>query len=323
VWAGAGAGTVEGLTLHGVLRDVTVERRAAAQGGGSYLWATVKKTTPPPPKPAAPDGGPPANMSVPDEKGTTATTEFPVGEDGEKALARFAPLRAVRDLGKSAARDEYGLGDTADRLAVKLAGATHELVVGARVFGGDDRYVLDPGSGHVYVLEAEVLRPLDAPEFALRESKLHAFNATDLAEVVVRAAGKERALVRPGKGAAPPPPPPAPGAMPPHPGAAGWADAKTPDKPDQSLDNFMERVEQLAPLDYAAVADAASLTPVGTFEYRAKGGKVIGTLELSKKPAPTAGQFDYYVRSERTHVLAKVNGMAAQRVDQDLAQVVK
>jgi hypothetical protein len=42
-------------------------------------------------------------------------------------------------------------------------------------------------------------------------------------------------------------------------------------------------------------------------------------VRIFKKPAATAGQFDWFVRSERTHVLARVSPPSAERVEQDLA----
>jgi hypothetical protein len=279
----------------------------------------VTKTTAPPPAPATPDGGVAPAMSVLDDKGDkgkTTTQEFPVGEEGEKALGRLAPLKAIRDLGTAAGKDEYGFGDASDKLTVQIGGAKHELTLGTRVFGGDDRYVLDPAGGHVFVIAGEVLRPFDAPEFSLRERKLHGFQPGDVGGAVLRAAGKERTLARVAKAA------PAEGAGTPRPtGAMSWADAKAPDKPDQTLANFMERVEALAPTDWSQSPE--NLQPVGTIEYRDKAGKVLGTVELGKRPAATAGQFEYYVKTERTHGLAKVSPAAGGRVDQDLAQVLQ
>jgi hypothetical protein len=302
------AGAVEAVALHGALRDVTVEKR------GDYFWATVKKTSAPPPRPAAPDAG----MSILEDKPPTVTTsEFPVGEDGDKALARLAPLKALRDLGAAKDQADYGLGEQSDKLTVRAGGASHELVLGARVFGGDDRYALEPGGGHVFVVAGETLRPFDAPEFSLRERKLHGFALDDVGEVALRAGGKERTLVHLGKAAPPPEGPRAP-----RPGAQSWADAKTPDKPDQTLANFMDRVEQLAPTEYAPDLDEKSLTPVAAFEYRAKGGAVLGTVALAKKPAQSAGTFDYYVKSERTRGLAKVAAAAAAKVEQDLGTML-
>src|SRR5262249_14929894 len=153
--------------------------------GADYYWATLTKTTPPPAKPAAPDGG--VAMSVIEDKGTATTQQFPVGEEGEKTLGRLAPLKALRDLGAKASKEEYGFGDDSDKLTVRVGGKSHELTLGARVFGGDDRYVLDPAGGHVFVIAGEVLRPFDAPEFSLRERKLHGFQPGDVGEAVVRA----------------------------------------------------------------------------------------------------------------------------------------
>jgi len=309
IWPDGGA--VESLALHGPLRDLSVEKKAE----GDYYWATLTKTTPPPAKPAAPDGG--VAMSVLEDKGTTTKQAFPIGDEGEKTLGRFAPLKALRDLGAKASKEEYGFGDESDQLTVKIGGKSHALTLGARVFGGDDRYVLEPTGGHVFVVAGEVLRPFDAPEFSLRERKLHGFQPGDVGEAVVRAGDKEKKLVHvpkapPAEGAAPPARPPA---------GMTWADAKTPDKPDQTLANFMDRIEALAPMEYGQTPDG--LNAVGTIEYHGKDGKVLGSVELSKKPAEKAGQFEYYVKSEKTHGLAKVSPAAGGRVDQDLAQVLQ
>jgi len=299
VWSAAGP--VEALALHGPLRDVTVERRTGE--GGAYLWATVTKRTP---APAAPDAGAAPNQSVLEDKGTTIG--IPVSDEGEKALARLAPLQALRDLGASMSKEEAGVGEQAEKLTVTVGGQKHELVLGAKVFGGDDRYVFEPAGGHVYVVAADVMRTFDAPEFSLRNHKLHAFPPADVASVVLRAGGKERTIAhqtKPGEGA-----------------VTVWADARTPDKPDQTLANFMDRIDQLIPIAYAQTPDAARLVPVGTIEYRGKDEKVLGTVEMTKIPAEAAGQFDYYVKSERTRGQAKVSPAAAARVEQDLAQLL-
>jgi Domain of unknown function (DUF4340) len=309
------AGPVESFAMKSRLRDVTVERRG--EGPERYAWATVQKRTPPPKPRALPDAGTAASTSLAEPTGTTTTTAFPVSEDGEKALARLAGLKALRDLGTTASREEYGLGDESERLSVTSGGAAHELVLGAKVFGGDDRYVLDPAGGHVYVIAAEIMRPFDVPDFSLRERRLHGFLMSDVAQVKLRAGGKDRTLVRQPKPASPHDP-----AAADRPGGASWADAKTVDKPDAALTSFMDRVEQLAPTDFGQTPDAATLTPVLTVEYQANGGKALGTVELSKKPGAAAGTFDYFVKSERTRGLAKVSATAAGRVDQELAQIV-
>jgi len=86
---------------------------------------------------------------VPEDKGTTVTKEFPVGEDGSKFLERLAPLKALRDLGvpTDAQKADWGLADAKDRLTVTFKSGARELLLGARVFGGSDRYVLERMNG--------------------------------------------------------------------------------------------------------------------------------------------------------------------------------
>ena len=92
-------------------------------------------------------------------------------------MSRVAPLKALRrleDLSEER-KKEYGLVDPAGTLLVDVAGKQHQLAIGGRVYGGEDRYALDAASGVAYVLEADVVRPLEFPESNLRLKKLHDF----------------------------------------------------------------------------------------------------------------------------------------------------
>ncbi len=333
-------------------RDVLIERRGEAKD--HYLWATVTKSPAPIPSPLAvvPDAGPPdAGMDMaqspldtppppPKAKAVADETtkhEFPVGEDGDKLVANLAPLKAVRDLGQSDLGDriQYGLGDdVTDGVTIEIAGATHRLIIGGHVYGNEDRYVLDPDTHHVYVIPGDTLRPLETADSSLRERRLHAFTGPEIDTASLSWAGKSRTLVR--HGAPPPekdkkkkpgadePPTPAP--------QVTWADAATPDKPDQSLANFMDRFAQLVPTEFALDVDESSLTPVLTVDYKDKKGAPLGRLALYKREKtpeeiaagnedPTQGKFTWYVKTERTRVPAKVVAPVAERIEQDLANL--
>jgi hypothetical protein len=308
VWGGSPDDIVK-LSMVSEGKDVKVERRPGDRG--SYLWGVVTRT-PPAPKPipkATPDGGVEA-LSSPEATPPPPpqVREFPVGEDGTKLFAKLAPLRAVRDLGlydeKLAA--DYGLAEAKDTVTIELKSGPRKLVVGGKVYGGNDRYVMDPDTKHVYVLAGDVLQSLETADSSLRERKLHGFKAEDVtrALVVIKGTAKERTLVR-GKAAAPAAP-------------ATWADVATPDKPDQTLANFMDRVDKLSAMEFATQLGEAELTSVVSVEYQGKNG-ALGHLELFKKAAQADGKFDYYVKTELTRVLAKVPAGSAERVEQDLA----
>jgi hypothetical protein len=315
LWGGAPA-DVESITLTGENKKTVVERRK--DGAGAYLWGVVERTT----KPLKPKDA----VSSEDAPPTPVTTvrEFPVGEEGDKLVEKLAPLQAVRDLGalQDAQKKDFGLEQPKDKLVVKVAGKARELVLGGRVYGGDDRYVLEPTSNHVFVIPADVLRPLESADGSLRERKVHAFEKDEVAQVVLKTPSAEKALVRGGEGA-----------------KATWASAATPGQPDQTLANFMNRMGDVTPTDFAPTLDEKTLELLLTVEYKDKGGKGMGRLQLFKKPAaatpvatsaitPAPGvtatvapEPEYYVRTERTRVLAKLHKAAAERVDKDLTQI--
>jgi hypothetical protein len=337
-------------------RDVLLERRGDA--GDSYWWGTVSKSTAPVPAPLAvvPDAGPPdAGMDMsptdlpPEPKKEQPPKvasdepkkfEFPLGEDGDKLLEKLAPLKAVRDLGVVDLGDriEDGLGDDVrDELVVVVKGQEHKLVLGGKVYGQDDRYVLDPSNKHVYVVPGDALKPFETAESSLKEHRLHAFAAPDITSASLTWGQKSRSFVHkeakkptdakdPKKGL-PPTPPDAedPNAK------ATWADSGSPDKVDQTLDNVMDHFSQLVPTDFALDVNESTLTPVVSVDYQGKGGKSIGRLTLYKrekavapdaKDDPTgANKYDWFVKTERTRVLAKVVGPSAVRVEQDLGNL--
>ncbi len=318
LWGGSPA---EIVSVHYESELPTESRAIDVVRKDGYLWGVSKRTTkppkppvppvPPPPAPGTPDAGTPAPAPEPPKQvePVVTTREFTVGEAGTKLLEKLVPLVALRDLGKldEARKKEYGLDAPKGKLVVKRAGASHELIVGGNVFGGGDRYVLERSSGRVFVVADDAIRPLDTGEVTLPERKLHAFEPADIAEVLVQGGGKERRVLRktePGK------PKPI------------WSDAATPAVEDQTLAAFMDRVSPLAPLDYPSPAPTdAELTLVLKFTYRSAKSAELGTTELYKKPALKEGTFDWYVKSERTRVVARVSAPVAERLEQDLASL--
>jgi hypothetical protein len=324
LWPGS-PGDVKAIQYEAQNKSVTLEKRGS--GDESYFWGKVVRTSSPPPKKQKPDAGPEeALMSPADEetevKPTVTTREFPVGEGGTRLMEKLAPLRVLRDLGPldDAKKADFGLVDSKGKLAVTYASGPRELVIGGTVYGGSDRYAMDPKSSKGYVLPGEVVSPLEAAESSLRENKLHAFPNEEVTKVQVKAADKARTIVR-RAGAAPPPPMDPQAPKPPSP--ALWADAASPDKPDQTLANFMDRVEKLSVIEFVPDQTTEGMTPITHLEYEGSGGKKLGHLELYRRPSKTnPSELEYFLKSERTRVLAKIHKLTAERVDQDLAQLL-
>jgi hypothetical protein len=287
--------SVQAIAFESERRSVRVEHRRDDKGA-EYLWGVVVRTTPKPtpPKPPVPaggDAGPAARPPEPEME--TKTQEFPVGEAGEELIKNFKELRALRNLGplSDEQKKDFGVADSKDSLTVSFGGkASRSLIVGGRVYGGSDRYVLDPDSGRGYVLSAEVLRSLEGAEASLRLRELHAYKDEKVARAAVELeGGKRRELVKKpakdGKAEA------AEADMAGKP--AEWADAAAPDKVDQTLANFLDRVGRLVPIDYDAKVQPSALSRLVVLRYRDDKGKDLGYLELyrsSPKATPAAAE---------------------------------
>lgn len=302
-------------------KTVRVERR------DDYLWGVVTRVTTKPkkkdeppapdapeppgeelhPEPAPPEPVPPAEPEPPPEE-ETVTNEFPVGDAGTELLDGLLPMRMLRDLGTPSEEQlkEYALEAADTQLTVHLASGSKTLLIGGRVFGGSDRYVHDPESGKVYVMPGETLRPLEGGDQSLRERTIVPGKEGEVKAATLVTPGGERKLVRGEKDG-------------PH-GRKDptWAYADTPEAPDQTLANFMGRVERLVPSEFLPDEKTDTMTSVLRIDYAGEGGAPLGSLELFRRPGEKEGEMDYFVVSARTRVVAKVHRLSAEKIDKDL-----
>lgn len=284
---------VVGIHFRSTERDVLIERRQA--DGGAYLWGTQIElaTAETGPEPAAGDEG--AGVATAD------TLEFPVGASGHTLVERLAALRAVRSLGvlTDAQEARFGLAEAADeRLAVEFRNGRREFALGDTTYGGSDRYAQEPGTGVGYVLPGDLTRPLGIGEGSLRERWLHHYPADQVAQVVVTVGGTERAMSRSESG--------------------DWTPPDS-EAPDAAFANFMQRVDQLAISGYEDPPPAEALPVVLRVDYLDDNGDSIGFLEVFQDAA--AERDPYYLRTERTRILAGAVTALAERVAEALEEV--
>jgi hypothetical protein len=336
-------------------RDVRLDRKTAE--GGAYLWGTETRTTRvrPPSKPG--------EAPKPEETTTTTSREFPADERADEALEGLAELRALRDLGELTEEDKkkYELIESTDSITVYYEGGQHSIILGGRVYGGADRYIIDTATNRGYAIAGKIISPLHGGESGMNLRKLHTFKDDDVGKVALTGdslGGKQLSLLRrevegeTGK-------------------KKGWADERTPDKLDQTLANVLDRIgEKVRPTQYdeeAAITKVAPLTRVLTARYTDKAGKELGFFELYKvvepaaepapvpeeappatpdgakkdekdaKPADPAAEatppaattpkgppeptITFYVRTERTHTYGKIGKAMGELVEKDLQQV--
>jgi hypothetical protein len=224
-------------------------------------------------------------------------------EPAQKIVDALAPFKALREVGRidAARSEEFGFKEPASTLVVTIGGAEHRLALGGPTPNGNDRYVRDETTSIVYSTRGDFLRDIELGEMGLSERDLHDFQDPEILSVRIVGAGKSREALRRG---------PATKRI--------WADPASPDKPDETVSNWLNKVDRLRPTEY--VADLpASREPVARLDYKVKGED--GTFfEITKIPG-AAGKFDYYVRSEHTRLWGKVHGPLGEQVEQDLGSV--
>lgn len=279
-------------------KEVVIRRRE--DDGGAFLWGTEI------------------------ENEGRDTLEFPVGASGHTVVARLAALRVIRDLGPLSPEQEarFGLDGSEEQIAVAFDDDERLLILGDTTFGGGShRYALQPAptdgsqaSGSGYVLPGDVVRPLAIGEGSLRERWLHHYSADEVARVRVtvgdgpegdedaganqpEAVGRSRTMDRLDSGE--------------------WA-AADGEAPDAGFGNFMQRVDQLAIAGYDSLPPADRLRSLLRVEYYDEDEDVLGFVELFRDDS--AERDPYYIRSERTRILAAAVTALAERVAEGLGE---
>jgi hypothetical protein len=296
VWSGS-PDSFESARFEAPNRNVRIEAKKDSQG--RYYVVEVDREEGAKPASDKPDAG----MSAAPKNTSQRFIGVKTAEDFVKQVA---PLLAMRKVGAVEPKraEEFGLDKPEGTLKVKIRGVEHALVIGGTTPGGSERYARESKSGVVYAIPGDLAQSMLGAESRLLERDLHGFDVLDVTRVRVSKRGKSRdvSALAEKKG--------------------GWADPANPGKPDETMGNWMSKVDRLHVQEYVE-APKSPLRPedaVVRIEYFA-GAKPLGYLELYKVAnGPTS---EYFVKSERTRWAAKVLTSAGEQVDQDLGSVLK
>ncbi|HVK66174.1 MAG TPA: DUF4340 domain-containing protein [Polyangium sp.] len=296
VWSGRPADVAK-VVFEGKNRKVSLDTKSDKLGA-YYLGVLEREATPPP---APPDAGAPSPAPASKTK-----TEFVSVGVAQKLVESLAPLKALRALGRipDDRAAEFGLAEPDGTLTVTIGGAERKLVLGGTTPGGGDRYVREPQTGETYVIDGSAVRDLDTAESRLVERELHGWKEAEVSTAELSAGGKKRQVVRGGPE-----------------GKRFWADPAAADQKDETAANFMAKLDRLRPTDYV-MSEPAGKQDVLRVEYAASSS--LGFLELVRVPATDPlSTVEYFVRTERTRLYAKVPKQTAEQVEQDLGSILK
>jgi Domain of unknown function (DUF4340) len=307
VWSGR-SGDVDRFTFEA--KDTKAVFEAKKDKLGRYFVGTIDKDTVAPSPPKEPhgdgegdehEGEAAANKDAPKVHATTTVVAVTAAD---KFAEAFAPLKALRALGKIGddRAAEFGFDKPEGTVTIRVSGAEKKLLVGGTTPGGADRYVKDLGSGEVYAVRGEPLRNLEEAESLMMDRELHDWQDADVDSAMLQAGEKTRGILRGGSE-----------------GKTFWADAARPGENDETLGNWLLKLDRLRPMEFKQDVPGAEL--VVRVVYR-KGSRDMGFVELDKAKG-SGDKPDYFIKTERTRLFAKVATSLAEQVEQDVNSAVK
>jgi hypothetical protein len=231
------------------------------------------------------------------------TKRFIAVDEAEKLLTAIAPAKSYRSLGKlePTRLADYGLDKPESKITATIGEKTYRLDIGALTPGSGDHYVRDPDTGLVHTFTADVIGKLKFSESRLLEHELHGFPADQVRSIEIAAGGKTRKLVRvEGKPNA-------------------WADAATPTAVDETVGNWLLKVQRLRPQNYLEKPANVASTAIVRIVFHDQKRK-LGYFELFRC---TDAEKKYVGRSERSRWYVEVPPTSAEPVEQDIAAIVK
>ena len=281
----------------------TPEATVEVKRDGEVVWVHSAPVPKPPPAPAA-DAGTAADAGVPPftPPPPPPPRDMKGNDLAEKALQKFAPMRALRSLGKLPPEKlkEMGLDQPKRTLTVvERGGQEHAFKVGNAMPGAGSPY-LQGADGTVYLVASTVISQLEGASTQLVDRRVHAFKQQEVEGLLVKAGDKQRELVQ------------TMGDQ----GAVRVASKKTPDKPDDFARNWADKVWRLMSVEVLGKGEtpAAGEPKVeGRLEYLRR-GKPLGFVDLAR-----GASGELYLRSEHTAGWVK----AHRRADEVLGEIKK
>ncbi len=316
------------LELQMPAATVDLELRREASRAGTYPWFRVQRAATPnladPPSGEAERASeaaqaPPANEA----SASTGAKEFLGSARVDDLLDELAHLTAEREFGSldSEALELLGLGHPLGHLILRTARGEHRLEIGERAVESRLRYVRLVDSGSVYVVPDRLIADLEQAERRLLNRELFSFRERDVETVVVRSGEAVRRYVQQNRD---------------QPERAFWAGAETPEREDERVSTWIEKLFQIRVERYLAegkdplVEERQRAVPVqgqaaaqATLVLRVEldaGANGREQLELTRLGEEGA-QPVYLARTEHTHSDVVVAPFYAGELAKDLADL--
>lgn len=236
---------------------------------------------------------------------------FKAGRSGDKLLEQLAPMEAKCSLGEISGDKlaELDLAEPEATLTIHRAGKdarTFEL--GGEAYGTKDRYLRETSSGKVYLVDAEMIRPLKRGPTSLPDRELLGFQEADLVTLTLKTpAGDSLSFDRRNRDDEE---------------AAYWANAGEESR-NETAGTWLGKVFRLKSAGYVQPAEVPTgLQPAFGLELKAEvdGDDAAATLEILSG-VDENGDEAWFARSSHTRELVKLHRSPASQAAEDLETV--
>lgn len=277
--------------------------RVTFEGKGEerVAWVeTVKPAPTPKPTPKAspvPSASPAAAATpAPTPAAPPEKTRFPGGDSAVRLVEQFAPMQAIRSLGKLEAKQrvEFELDDPKTVLTVETARRTHTLKIGGTSFGANDYYV-EAEDGQVWLVKAGIVKPLLNGD-GLMERSLHELDDKEIAGVTVKSGDREAKFVQQHRL---------------DPKGRYWSRPESPEARETQVATWLGKARRIPVLRYPQ--ELGDVEPTLLLVYADEGGKELGRFEVATRDGQPP-----LVRSDRTRQWAESD---KSRVEELLGEV--
>jgi hypothetical protein len=236
---------------------------------------------------------------------------FAGSDESKTMLGSFAPFLALRSLGTELSAEELkqvGLAGPKPerRLVLGLRGGARAFEVGGRTSGARDHYVRPEGSREVFLVAARVLADLDLPDGKFMQRKLRSATLAEVERVVLAANGKRVTALHKNRRSQ---------------ADAFWASESKPDEKDETLANYLDKLEKLSALEYLGDAKApGGESVVLEVSWVGEKDEALGKLTLSRSGEGETASYRALSTATRTPV--KVSRVTGEQLERDLEAVL-
>ena len=300
--------------------EVTATRR----DGDSRFWVNWKKTeTIDPPKSAQATSSAASTATGTGTQTSTETAQAPDkpavlpkvkterflgNEKVDEVLASFAPLQALRVIGKvdGARLKEYGLDDASTKLVVKSGGQSISLVLGKKSYGSRNRFALE--GERVVLIDDQAVENIERANLRLYDRRLVAQEFDSVQKAEIAAAGKSKRMNHTQRDKN---------------GELLWSDDEEGATGKPAYGSFMDKISKLRLSAYADPEQQVKLDQVPPFLEIAleNDGKIIDKIVLKKLPDDQE-KSEYFVTSNFLKSYGKLPAARVEPIEKDIEPIL-